>query len=375
VIVHLKISRKENKIYKGDNILNINNLNVGMVIKNYKELCNVLEIEIKKGTDSKKGQLKELERYCKYVRSGHSFTIKEIYETPISKTDNRGKSLGSRKNNTVYGELIQFLILDLLVQGKNNGHLSIGRNKLMKTIGMVNENYSYGHDNVNKISKYIDINENVVYDFYNTTNSNFKSTIDTALKNLYDKRIISYDTVTKVNERNKSNVRLATEHERSTILECEKLILQELGFDKVSEIRNSIFWNTFKYDVKKLIQSKLDIEYYFIAYDITINEKFILDERKHLLDFLLEDLKRKEYKDTLNGTIILKLLTNATKRYKTAFTSGKKYNFRLNKKYVDDIKRLINIVVDHQTGNVINRIMNIDNEYIEQINIDELIPF
>ena len=64
--------------------MEIENLTEGMEIKNYKELCNILNIETKAG-NSKKAQLRELERCCNYVKEGNKFIIKEIYPIPIKK--------------------------------------------------------------------------------------------------------------------------------------------------------------------------------------------------------------------------------------------------------------------------------------------------
>ncbi|MGU8679075.1 hypothetical protein ACV3Q3_13030 [Clostridium perfringens] len=78
--------------------MEIENLTEGMEIKNYKELCSVLNIKTKAG-NSKKSQLKELERYCNYIKEGNRFIIKEIYKDPKIKEDGRKtNNLGKYKN-------------------------------------------------------------------------------------------------------------------------------------------------------------------------------------------------------------------------------------------------------------------------------------
>ena len=54
--------------------MNVENLCEGLIIKNYKELCVLLGIKVT-GGDSKKSQLKDLERYCKYHKEGNKFII------------------------------------------------------------------------------------------------------------------------------------------------------------------------------------------------------------------------------------------------------------------------------------------------------------
>lgn len=61
---------------------------IGMVVKNYKELCNLLGQEIKNGK-SKKYQLEEFSRYFDWEKSGQKFIITDIYDTPLTKEDKR----------------------------------------------------------------------------------------------------------------------------------------------------------------------------------------------------------------------------------------------------------------------------------------------
>ena len=49
--------------------MNLNNLKPGMKVKNYKELCKLLEIE-PKTSNSKKKQLKEIDEVIKYEKTG-----------------------------------------------------------------------------------------------------------------------------------------------------------------------------------------------------------------------------------------------------------------------------------------------------------------
>lgn len=64
------------------------NLKEDMVIKNYRRLCELLEIEVT-GGDSKKSQLKELDMYCSYEKQGNKYIIKEIYTESLPKQDGR----------------------------------------------------------------------------------------------------------------------------------------------------------------------------------------------------------------------------------------------------------------------------------------------
>lgn len=325
----------------------------GQTFKNYKELCLELEMEIKKSVDTKNAQFKELARYCKFNKIGHKITIEEVYENPLPKIDNRGK-------DSIYGNLVQLLIADLLAQC--DGHISISRSKLMLTIGMVNCNYSECRELVQKLAKYTNIDEKVIYDFYNTSTSSFKSVIETALKSLMDKRVIMYNKVIKVSDKDKYSTRAATEKELNLIMDIEKSTLEELGYKQISSVRVSKDWSKFKVKTKQLLQERSDIDFYFTAYDITIHEKYIIEERNELINLLLEQIKRQNSKDELNQLIYANLLLNAQKRHEKAFTSKKMGRVRIAKSYIENFEQLANLLIDKNTPNVIHKIKAIQIE-------------
>lgn len=69
--------------------IDTNNIMVGQVVKNYKELCALLGEEILKGGSSRTAQLKEFARYFKWERDGQKYIITDIYDTPLPKKDGR----------------------------------------------------------------------------------------------------------------------------------------------------------------------------------------------------------------------------------------------------------------------------------------------
>jgi hypothetical protein len=352
--------------------MKIEKLYEGQTFKNYKELCLELEMEVKKSSDTKNAQFKELALYCKFNKVGHKITIEEVYENPLPKIENRGKSKGSRNNNSIYGNLVQLLIADLLAQC--NGHISISRSKLMVTIGMVNSNYSECRELTQKLAKYTEIDEKVIHDFYNTSTSSFKSVIETALKSLMDKRVIMFNKIIKVSEKDKYNPRNATELELNLIMDIEKEILEELGYNQISSVRMSKDWKTFRVKSKEKLQDRSDIDFYFTAYDITIHEKYIIEERNSLVDLLLEQVKRTESKDELNEIIYANLMINAQKRHEKAFTSRKMGKVRNNNQYLENFKQLSELLVNRNTPNILHKVraIQIEEDSFTPELIDEL---
>lgn len=84
--------------------MNISNLKIGMIIKNYKELCKVLEIEVTDG-NSKKAQLKELEEVVTYHKEGNKFVIDDIDYTKVGQ--NLSNYTIKNNNNNLYSLNVQ----------------------------------------------------------------------------------------------------------------------------------------------------------------------------------------------------------------------------------------------------------------------------
>lgn len=80
--------------------MNVDKLKEGQIIKNYKELCGLLEIKVEAG-NSKKAQLKELERFAKYHKEGNKFIIDEVYSDIKEKVDGR---FNNGNKGEFYGE-------------------------------------------------------------------------------------------------------------------------------------------------------------------------------------------------------------------------------------------------------------------------------
>lgn len=82
--------------------MKIHKLHAGMIIKNYKELCAILEIKIKSG-NSKMIQLKELSRFVQYHKEGFKIIIDKIYNVPKEKINNTNHYM-AKYNNLLISE-------------------------------------------------------------------------------------------------------------------------------------------------------------------------------------------------------------------------------------------------------------------------------
>jgi hypothetical protein len=342
--------------------MNINNISEGQIFKNYKVLCTELGEPIKTGK-AKQLQLSDWERYFEYSKSGNSFIINKIHDDPIEKVDGRGKK-------SIYSNAVQLLITDLLA--RRHGYLTISKNKLLVSIGMTNVNYGECSKSVKKLSKHIDMDDKMIYDFYNINNTNLTGILETALDNLQDKSIIMYNRILKVCEVSKFTPRKATKHEVSQIMACEKETLEELGFENKSKVRVSNKWVSFQKEVQNKLSKCTDIKYYYSAYEIIINDKYIEQERNKLAELLLEQVVRDETLSNLNSTIIEQFIHNSELRHEKGFANGKMAVVRSNNNYIDNMKCLASLLINKDATNILSSVRKIN---IEELRLDWLDDF
>lgn len=75
--------------------MNTRNLKKGMKIKNYKEMCKILEVPENKNGSGKQAQQKDWERYFEYEKDKQSFIIIKVYKKPKDKIKNNYKKYDS----------------------------------------------------------------------------------------------------------------------------------------------------------------------------------------------------------------------------------------------------------------------------------------
>ena len=61
--------------------MNLENIQAGMRVPNYRKLCELLEESVEAG-NSKKSQLRKWEQFFSYQKDKNTFIITEIYNVP-----------------------------------------------------------------------------------------------------------------------------------------------------------------------------------------------------------------------------------------------------------------------------------------------------
>lgn len=381
--------------------MRIKNLKTGMVLKNYKDLCNVLEEKIKTGK-SKQLQQEDWRRYFTWEKKGHKFIIDKIYSKPLPKIDNRkgnsGKSEGSRGNNVAeYIQNVEKLILNLLVQDKEDfGKVFLSKNVLLRTLNMVNDNFAYCKRRIPKLSKFMNVNQITINEWYDSTSSMLERNLETALKDLEKQSLIFWSREITVAEAQavaemgyssriiktkRTDIfgdevidyeyyadptvilthREATDKEKRFILHTERETLKEMRVKNKAEIILKGLWGTFIEKVNNTILKELNIAFYYKSYKIIFNQDHIIEAVEDFNKFELDSISKKKEESILNNNIQSRITNNAKKRYTKAKNNDKKFksdktkrrasddyvknNEELNKNFIDlrakDIRSLV----------------------------------
>ena len=323
--------------------MKIKNLTVGKVIKNYKSLCEILEIEARTG----KGRIlnhKEFDRYFEYEKQGQKYIITKIYDTPKEKIDNRSNNRGG--NNTVFADDIEKLILNMLSKSKDDT-VTIARGQLYKALSMCNENYLLGRSNISKLSEIIELPKSAIYEFYDNNSSKLRDTVERNLRRLRSRALITwkntttvavteidielnelgepiYDKRTKsIRHKVKTIHRLADKFEEKLILKYEEETLKEMNLDTIQKVFLLGKWKYFKQQVEdKLRENNTNIDYYYDSYTITFNNDSVKNYVKKLSYNDIQDIK-----NNINHNMVESIKKSTMKRHdKACLESGLELN-------------------------------------------------
>jgi len=273
--------------------MNISKLYEGMIIKNYKELCVILEIPVK-GGKGKQVQFKELERYCTYTKQGQKIIITEIFEIPLEKID-----LRSEGNNSKYVEHIQAQLLHTL--SKAEGHkYTITKNNLFESLGMVNHLYLDKAQVLKllpkKDSRFTKFNINHLY---LRVNDRFTRILFDSLNSLENRCLISYNDdiyiVVRIDEEGKEHHTKATEKEKVLIIDIKYKVLQDMKLNSMTQVMFKFKTDEFYKRVNKKLKD-YDIDYAYKQIELLFEKKNVLYE--------LSKMELQQHKKDLNDKVI-----------------------------------------------------------------------
>ena len=335
--------------------MRIENLKVGMVLKNYKHLCSLLCIEPrgKAGSNSRIAQIKEINRSVKYkkLEGGNKLVILEIYNELKDKEDFRTKG-----NNSKYVENIEKIVLYTLNKHNSNEALILSRGRLLEVCNMINENYRIGKQNISKISALTEIEAEYIYNFYSNSNAMLTKSITSALRSLRNRRLVDFyeiimiceDVVVPVvseqgevgfTKTGSQRFREATDEERKIILKYEKEAMRMLGCRKVQDIVLKGKWREYKQLSETMLRNMYNrnINYYYSAYKLICNADDIKQE--------ITLLELNNNKNNLNNKLSSSMTRSTKTRHTKAINNGLFNKIESNEDYVSKQLTLVELLI------------------------------
>ena len=229
--------------------MKIENLKVGQVLKNYKELCEVLGIKpTSKANNSRIAQFKEFERYCKYHKEGHKIIIDEIYSEELEKVDNR--KLG---NNNEQAKYIRYLLLNQLSCHLIEKDEVIGFSKglLLRNLNLLNDNYITAKVKREQYATALDVSKIAIDECIEYIDNRSINVVKRAISVLVSQKVLGYKySYTWVDNKRMHH---ANVFEHNAIMEAEFEVMEQMKIRNKGKVFEFGRWKEFKSRVKQYL--------------------------------------------------------------------------------------------------------------------------
>jgi hypothetical protein len=249
--------------------INTNNIQEGMYIKNYRELCKLLNLDITTGY-SKQVQLREISRYMDILKTenNNSYLVLEIYDKPIPNTV-----------NSKYTQFIQNILLYYLSK-EDKPVVYINKSELIRILGLTNNKYLEYKKDKDKLLYLAD--EYNIAEFYKRCDAKILSILESSLKSLKKRLLIDYSDAYKIyylDNHDNYIYKIADIEEHQYILDVKKRILNQLGLKSEYQIYlNNDIKDTYYRLINKTVEEEMCWEGIFQCYEIIYNQKHVLKE-------------------------------------------------------------------------------------------------
>lgn len=320
-------------------------LKVGQVLKNYKDLCDKLGLEIK-GGNSKIAQMKEIERYYEFERQKYKYIVKKEHLEPLQKVDGR---TNNGRNTNIYDDLMDRLIINTLID--YDGYIEESYTGLVFTLDLFTKEYEKLYKATYKrYSELHNLGVGVTKEYQQHIYNKVKNCIETSLKRLERNEIVEFDIKILIRDKN-FNKSLATTIEQLQIKKATSKIYKNKGWDYHKLIvpeNNRVF--------KRTVSKEIGINNYWNVYCIRLlNQNTIkTDENKEEL------IKR--LANVVNKSVRNKIYKN---------NEGREYKPYLYSKYSLDIIKLAKLMWNLPETQLLST--NKDNNSYNDL--DSCIPF
>ena len=284
-------------------------LELGMVVKNYREMCRILNEQICEG-NSKKAQLKEWSRYFLWEKKGQKFIILDIYDEPLPKEDGRA-------NKNIYATYIEVILIKILAKQKNSKDpFYFTTNQMWKLLGMINNNYkNISLDELNDRIPEYDVKPFDVKKFYQRCNQRLRDILFSSLDRLESRALIKYDREIVIVFYDEDNHKIslpANDQQKKKILKAERRTLLDMGLESKRHVYASFKDTEFFERMNAYLQEWYGWEYVFNRIKINYNKSDILDTvYKDEMNLKKEFEEMKLQRLGLNDKVVEALYKNA----------------------------------------------------------------
>ena len=273
------------------------NLFIGMTVKNYKVLCELLGQQVKSGK-SRKLQLEDFKRYFDWEKSGQAFVITDIYDTPLTKEDKR--KLG---NNSIYVQCIEVILLQYL--SKQEGYTrTFTKRAWWEMLGITNHKYGRVSENQLKNLDYT-VTPFEIKHFYQRCNKKLEQILFSALNSLKNRKLIIYEIQTVIVEsdkKGKGRFFLALDDDKKKILQVERHVLHNvMGYDKMFQVFIRFQQAEFYQKVNELLYEYYGWKHYFKQVKVIYTPEDIKQALPQMEVNLQKELLNKKVIDFLNN--------------------------------------------------------------------------
>lgn len=305
--------------------INTSKLQIGQIVKNYKELCALLG-EKEYAGNSRIAQLKEFARYFEWEKSGQKFLITDIYDIPLPKEDKRNKGK--------YVKCIEIILLNYLSKQKGYTY-TLRKKKWWELLGMVNRKY----DNVSQ-EELLEIDPVItkfeIRQYYQRCNKKLEEILFSALRSLSSRKLIDWqiETVIVTQNQEKIHYRIANEFEKKMILRAERHVLHNImHFEKMFNVFAKQKQDKFYRLANEILKDSLDKDwkYYYKQVKIIYNHDQVVEA--------IPDIEAELKKLELNDKVVDALNKHAEDKYRNDI---EKYKEKYKEKEAQIFGQLIN---------------------------------
>jgi len=289
-------------------MMNLDKLEVGMVVRNYQTLCELLGEKVKKSND-KIAQIKQLETHVKFEKMGNSFKILEIYTTQLKIIDNRDTG-----NNSLYQMHLQVTLLDYLARAASQLEddfqvMELTNSKIIGITGMANE-YYLNKEKDKFLLEDCNISEFHLNDFYRNTGIKFCRIIGSALTNLKSRCLLNIKDKYKICE--DDEWRTADNQEETTIIEAKRIALLKMGLKTEIQVRMKFKMVEFYKIVNDILATEQNWNGCYKYYQVSFHQSTMNEKIEH---HKIEIEEKKKQQHLLNDKIISYLNKDTENRY------------------------------------------------------------